>query len=171
MLLSNPSSITAIAKIEPSIGPMQGVQPTANDIPIMNGKNKLLENFFNVWTFVLFNKPILKKPKSCEANTIIINPATILISSLYKNIFDTKEAAAPKETKTNENPNENKIVLNNTLCFFWIKTSNSCPAIKEMYPGINGNTQGDKKLINPAKKAIDNVVFIKKITRLLYYIH
>ena len=30
-----------------------------------------------------------------------------------------------------------------------------------MYPGIKGRTQGDKKLINPAKKAIDNVVFIK----------
>ena len=30
-----------------------------------------------------------------------------------------------------------------------------------MYPGINGRTQGDKKLINPAKKATDNVVFIK----------
>jgi len=29
-----------------------------------------------------------------------------------------------------------------------------------MYPGINGRTHGDKKLINPAKKAIDNVVFI-----------
>jgi len=24
-----------------------------------------------------------------------------------------------------------------------------------MYPGINGRTHGDKKLINPAKKAID----------------
>ena len=31
-----------------------------------------------------------------------------------------------------------------------------------MYPGINGRTQGDKKLINPAKKATDNVVFIWK---------
>ena len=29
-----------------------------------------------------------------------------------------------------------------------------------MYPGINGKTHGDKKLTNPAKKAIDNVVFI-----------
>ena len=31
-----------------------------------------------------------------------------------------------------------------------------------MYPGINGSTHGDKKLINPAIKAIDNVVFIWK---------
>ena len=35
-----------------------------------------------------------------------------------------------------------------------------------MYPGIKGSTQGDKKLINPAKKAIDNVVIIK--TKLVY---
>ena len=29
-----------------------------------------------------------------------------------------------------------------------------------MYPGINGRTHGDKKLTNPAKKAIDNVIVI-----------
>ena len=32
-----------------------------------------------------------------------------------------------------------------------------------MYPGIKGRTQGDKKLINPAKKAIYNVVFINTL--------
>ena len=32
-----------------------------------------------------------------------------------------------------------------------------------MYPGINGKTHGDKKLIIPAKKAIDNEVFIQYI--------
>ena len=29
-----------------------------------------------------------------------------------------------------------------------------------MYPGINGRTHGDKKLINPAKKAIDKCTSI-----------
>ena len=29
-----------------------------------------------------------------------------------------------------------------------------------MYPGIKGRTHGERKLINPAKKATDNVVFI-----------
>ena len=37
-----------------------------------------------------------------------------------------------------------------------------------MYPGINGKTHGDKKLTNPAKKAIDNVVFIKLIMCSVY---
>ena len=32
-----------------------------------------------------------------------------------------------------------------------------------MYPGINGRTQGDKKLISPAKKAIDDVVVINTL--------
>jgi len=30
-----------------------------------------------------------------------------------------------------------------------------------MYPGIKGRTQGDKKLTSPAKKAMENVTFIK----------
>ena len=29
-----------------------------------------------------------------------------------------------------------------------------------MYPGISGRTQGDKKLINPAKKAKEKVIVI-----------
>jgi len=33
---------------------------------------------------------------------------------------------------------------------------NDCPEIKETYPGIRGNTHGDKKLISPAPKAINN---------------
>ncbi len=32
-----------------------------------------------------------------------------------------------------------------------------------MYPGINGRTHGDKKLTNPATKAIDNVVVISTL--------
>ena len=37
-----------------------------------------------------------------------------------------------------------------------------------MYPGINGRTQGDKKLINPAKKATDNVVAINTLLVYLF---
>ena len=35
-------------------------------------------------------------------------------------------------------------------------SSSDCPEINDRYPGINGNTQGDKKLTNPAPKAINN---------------
>ena len=38
--------------------------------------------------------------------------------------------------------------------------SKEVPEIYAIYPGINGKTHGDKKLINPAKNEIDNVVFI-----------
>ena len=32
-----------------------------------------------------------------------------------------------------------------------------------MYPGIKGKTQGDKKLINPAPKAINNSIILTSI--------
>jgi hypothetical protein len=38
-------SIEAYARIEPRIGPMQGVHPNPNPIPTINGNNRLLENF------------------------------------------------------------------------------------------------------------------------------
>jgi hypothetical protein len=34
------------------------------------------------------------------------------------------------------------------------------PHIKETYPGIRGNTQGETKLIKPAKKAIESDTII-----------
>ena len=60
--------------------------------------------------------------------------------------------------KTNENPKENN---NKGIKFIFLLSSNSsndCPEIKEIYPGINGNTHGDKKLISPAPKAIKNSI-------------
>ena len=39
-----------------------------------------------------------------------------------------------------------------------------------MYPGINGRTHGDKKLIKPAKKAIGNVVSINYAAGLLIFL-
>jgi hypothetical protein len=35
--------------------------------------------------------------------------------------------------------------------------------MNEIYPGIKGSTQGDKKLINPAKKVIKDDPTIKKL--------
>ena len=54
-----------------------------------------------------------------------------------------------------------KIVLTSIKLFFFSSSlSKDIPEIYEMYPGISGNTHGDKKLIRPAKNATDNVVFI-----------
>ena len=62
---------------------------------------------------------------------------------------------------TSENPNEKKIVfMTIRLFFFSTSFSREVPEMYEIYPGITGRMQGDKKLINPAKKATDNVVFI-----------
>ena len=38
----------------------------------------------------------------------------------------------------------------------------------EIYPGIKGRTQGERKLINPAKKATVSVIFI--INYIIYYL-
>ena len=35
-----------------------------------------------------------------------------------------------------------------------MRSCNDCPDTNEIYPGINGKTQGDKKLIKPAPIAI-----------------
>ena len=86
------------------------------------------------------------------------------ILELVKKNFPINEAVEPNAMKTKEKPKVKKIVLITIkLVFFSTSLSNDVPEIYEMYPGINGKTHGDKKLINPAKKAIDSVVFIKLI--------
>ena len=92
-------------------------------------------------------------------------PAIILkIFELVKKNFPINDATVPKAMKTKEKPKVKKIVLI-TIRFLFLSVilSNDVPEIYEMYPGIKGRTQGDKKLINPAKKAIDNVVVISTL--------
>ena len=89
----------------------------------------------------------------------MIIPATILnVCEFSKRIFPKKEAAAPKIIKTKENPKENKIKGTKLIFFFKINSFNEAPEINETYPGINGKTQGDKKLISPAPNAIINSI-------------
>ena len=83
------------------------------------------------------------------------------ILELVKKKFPINEAVEPSAIKTKEKPKVKKIVLANIkLLFFPLILSKDVPEIYEMYPGINGRTHGDKKLINPAKKAKDKLVFI-----------
>ena len=95
----------------------------------------------------------------------MIIPATILkILELFKKNFPIIEAVEPRTIKTKEKPKVKKIVLTTIkLLFFSTSLSKDVPEIYEMYPGISGRTQGDKKLINPAKKAIDNVIVINTL--------
>ena len=74
-----------------------------------------------------------------------------------------KDAAAPKMTKTNEKPNVNKIMGNKLIFFFSNISSNVLPEIYAIYPGMRGNTQGDKKLINPAPKANKTSIMLASI--------
>ena len=92
-------------------------------------------------------------------------PAKILkILEFDKKIFPINDAVEPNTIKTKEKPKVKKIVLKIIkFSFFFFNLSKEVPEIYEMYPGINGRTHGDKKLINPAKKAIDNVVFINTL--------
>ena len=100
----------------------------------------------------------------------MITPAIILkISEFIKKNFPINDADEPKAIKTKEKPKVKKIVLITIKSlFFSTSLSNDVPEIYAIYPGIKGRTQGDKKLINPAKKAIDNVVFIKLIMCFVY---
>ena len=88
-------------------------------------------------------------------------PAIILkVSELNKKNLPINEAVEPKIIKTKEKPKVKKIVLTTTKPLFLLtRLFNDVPEIYEIYPGIKGKTQGDKKLIIPAKNAIDNVVF------------
>ena len=57
-----------------------------------------------------------------------------------------------------EKPTVNKIIGIKFIFFFSINSLSELPQTYEIYPGINGNTHGDKKLINPAPNAIINSI-------------
>ena len=135
---------------------MQGVHPKPNANPIIYG-NKMLLDFLASNLLSKFNKGILINPISCNEKIIIMAPAIILkISEFFKNNCPKNDADAPNKINTVEKPKQNKIKGNSLIFFFSKISSRVCPEINDKYPGINGNTHGDKKLINPAPKAISN---------------
>ena len=159
------SSIAASAKIDPRIGPIQGVHPNPKAAPTSNGKAKLLLYLFVKIRISLFIKFKLIMPISWSEKKIIIMPAMILkIFELNKNNFPINEAVEPNEIKTSEKPKVKKIVLKIIKFFFsFFILLSDVPEIYDMYPGINGRTHGDKKLIKPAKKATDSVTVINTL--------
>ena len=112
MLFLKLSAIAASVKIDPSIGPIQGVHPNPKAIPTIKGKLKLslnllvknLTSLFINWKFI--------KPSSCRENKIIIIPAIILkVFELFKKKPPIIDAAEPKIMKTEEKPNAKKIIF------------------------------------------------------------
>ena len=141
---------------------MHGVQPKPKAIPTTNGKIKLCL-YLSVGSFMsrFINLKLIISRSWSEKITIIV-PAKILNKlELTNKIFPKSDAVEPKAIKTKEKPKVKKIVLI-TIRFlsFLISLSKEVPEIYEIYPGIIGRTQGDKKLINPAKNATDKLALI-----------
>ena len=74
-------------------------------------------------------------------------------------------ADAPRRINTRENPVTKKselirtilfcLSINDGMEFFSFISVKVTPETKEIYPGTRGNTQGDKKEISPAAKAMN----------------
>ena len=60
--------------------------------------------------------------------------------------------------KTNEKPKENNINGDKLIFLLSSNWFKDLPDTKEIYPGTNGKTHGDKKLIIPAPKAMNNSI-------------
>ena len=125
------SSIAASVKIDPRIGPMQGVQPNPNAAPTKNGKVKLslywlLKNLISLFINLKF-----MIPSNWNEKNIITTPAIVLkISELLRKKFPINVAVKPKVIKTNENPNVKKIVLKNIkFLFFCLSLLSDVPEI------------------------------------------
>ena len=131
MLLLMFSSIAASVKIDPRIGPIQGVQPNPKAAPTNNGKIKLWLYWFVKILISLFINLKLIIPINCSEKNIIITPAIILkISELVKKNLPISDAVEPKVTKTKEKPKVKKIVLITIkLVFFSTSLSNDVPEI------------------------------------------
>ena len=131
MLLLMFSSIAANDKIDPRIGPIQGVQPNPKAAPTSNGKAKLLLYWSVKILMSLFINFKLIIPINWSEKNIIIIPAMILkILELFKKNFPRKEAVEPKVINTKEKPKVKKIVLITTkLFFFSISFSKDVPEI------------------------------------------
>ena len=125
------SSIEAKAKIDPRMGPIQGVQPNPKAAPTNNGKVKLLLQWSVKILISLFINFKLIIPSNWNEKNIIIMLAIILkIFELVKKNFPINDAVDPKVIKTKEKPKVKKIVLITTKFFSPLTNlSNDVPEI------------------------------------------
>jgi hypothetical protein len=143
--------------MDPRIGPIQGVQPKPKPIPTINGNNKLFEYSILKFPKLLFKKFILISSNKYIPKKIIITPDPMdKIFEFCNKKLPIKVAVAPREINTNEKPREkDKDFFKIKFLDFKSSSLSVVPQINETYPGIKGSTQGDTKLIKPAKKAIE----------------
>ena len=117
------SSIAANAKIDPRMGPIQGVQPNPKAAPTSNGNTKLWLYWF-VKTLISFfiNLKLIISNSWSEKNIIIIPAKILKISELIKKKFPINDAVEPNAINTKEKPKVKKTVLT-TIKFFFFSTS------------------------------------------------
>ena len=123
------SSIAAKVKIDPRMGPIQGVQPNPKAAPTNKGKVELWLYWFVKILISLFINFKLIIPSNCSEKNIINMPAIILkIFELVKKNFPINDAVEPKAMKTKEKPKVKKIVLITTkFSSFLTNLSNDVP--------------------------------------------
>ena len=95
------------------------------------------------------SKKNLKSPSSVK-KIIIIKPATILNSFEKKENVPYCRCCSSRIIKTNEKPNEKRIVFKTTDLSLSISPK-SLPVIYEIYPGIIGNTWSKKTYKSSSK--------------------
>ena len=118
MLLLIFSSIEAKAKIDPRMGPIQGVQPNPKATPTSNGKTKLwLYRPVKILISLFINFKLIIPSNWNEKNIIIMLAIILKIFELVKKNFPINDAVDPKAIKTKEKPKVKKIVLITTKFF------------------------------------------------------
>ena len=125
------SSNAANVKIDPRIGPIQGVQPKPKAAPTSNGNVMLLLYWsVKILMSLFINFKLIIPIKWSEKNIIIIPAMTLKILELFKKNFPRKEAVEPRIMNTKEKPKLKKIVLRTTKLFlFSTSFSNDVPEI------------------------------------------
>ena len=73
-------SLIAIAKTDPRMGPIQGLHPKANAMPINKGKNEMFCIFSKFSFLSKSKKGTFKIPKKKRPRNIIKTPEKIFIS-------------------------------------------------------------------------------------------
>src|SRR5262245_50946213 len=142
-------SLLARVKIDPRIGPTQGVQPIANVRPTRYEPRKPA-GLFRTWScFVRENIPTRRMPARYSPNTMRRAPPAIRIQSRYsRRNWPAAQSDAPRITNTVVNPAMKAIEWSRTVLrapdASLVSWSTDMPVMKDKYDGKRGRTHGDR---------------------------
>src|SRR3989338_2264084 len=140
---------------------MQGVQPKAKARPIKKAPKIPEENRFILGRRSTLSQSIFRIPKRCRPKITITVPA-IFVKNFACPVIKVpiKEAEAPNDMKITEKPNTKNIDVKPAFLIIFLRwappfsSSKDIPDRNEIYPGIKGNIQGERKERTPAIKAM-----------------